>query len=184
VKIDLDGNKVLPSPWEANPAGFVIHSAIHANRADAHCIMHTHTTTGMAVACMEQGLQNDNFYTAMLMDDIAYHDFEGITTELGERERLVASLGDKNLLILRNHGLLSCGSTIANAFFDLWRLQRACDVHFAALNSGQPIIPISEAAVRQSVESTSRQQQRYNTPQLVFDALVRMVDSQDTSYQD
>jgi ribulose-5-phosphate 4-epimerase/fuculose-1-phosphate aldolase len=183
VKIDLDGNKVLPTEWDVNPAGFVIHSAIHAHRDDAHCIMHTHTTTGMAVACLENGLQNDNFYTSMLMQDIAYHDFEGITTELGERERLVANLGDKNMYILRNHGLLTCGHNVADAFFRLWRLQRACDIHYASHAMGGPVIPIADAAVQQSTVSASQQQQNFNTPQLVFDAMVRIVDRKDDSYK-
>ena len=132
VKIDRDGKKIDGSPYPVNPAGFVIHSAVHAARSDAHCVMHTHTTAGIAVACKEQGLRHDNFYSAMLYGNVAYHEFEGITTDLNECPRLVKSLGTRNVLILRNHGLLVAGKDIPNAFETLWTLQRACEVQLAA----------------------------------------------------
>src|SRR5882672_6683637 len=100
VKIDLEGNTIGNSEWSANRAGFVIHSAIHAARPDAHCIMHTHTTAGVAVACHEAGLSADNFYGSQLQGRIAYHDFEGISVELDERSRLVGSLGSHNVMVL------------------------------------------------------------------------------------
>ena len=128
VKIDLDGNVIGDSEWSVNLAGFVIHSAIHRARSDVRCITHTHTTTGMAVACLEAGLTQTNFYSAMMHDSVAYHDFEGITTRPDECDRLVDSLGEKDLLILRNHGLLTCGPTIAEAFTNLYRLQRALTI--------------------------------------------------------
>ena len=106
VKIDVEGNPVDSSQWPINRAGFVLHSAIHAARADTHCIMHTHTTAGMAIACQRDGLSPDNFYSALIQDQIAYHDFEGVTVRDDEKPRLVASLGDKNILILRSHGLV------------------------------------------------------------------------------
>ncbi|MSQ52797.1 MAG: class II aldolase/adducin family protein [Betaproteobacteria bacterium] len=128
VKIDIEGNNVGDSNYPVNRAGFVIHSAIHAVREDAHCIMHTHTTDGMAVSCKADGLAYNNFYGAALEGKIAYHDFEGITVHDDEKARLVASLGNKNVLILRNHGLLTCGSTLGRAFSTLRWLQRACEV--------------------------------------------------------
>src|SRR5262245_7240077 len=103
VKIDIDGNVIGESDWPVNRAGFVIHSAIHAAREDAHCIMHTHTTAGSAIACLRDGLLFDNFYAAMLHGNVAYHDFEGVTTRDDEMPRLVRSLGQKNCLVLRNH---------------------------------------------------------------------------------
>ena len=106
VKVDINGKVLDDTPYRANPAGMTIHSAIHAARPDAHCISHTHTTEGMAIACLEEGLRYDNFYSVLLYGQVAYHDFEGITVNPGEKERLVKSLGNKNLLILRNHGLL------------------------------------------------------------------------------
>ena len=128
VKVDIDGNIVEETDYAVNPAGIVIHTAIHAARPEIHCIAHTHTSAGMAVACSEKGLRNDNFYSALLHNRIAYHDFEGITVMDDEKPRLVANLGDKTLLILRNHGLLACGRTIPEAFMNLWSLERSCEV--------------------------------------------------------
>ena len=131
VKIDVRGNKRDGSPHAVNIAGFVIHSAIHAARPDAHCVMHTHTTAGLAIACKAGGLRHDNFYSAMLSGSVAYHDFEGVTTGLEEQPRLVASLGAADVLILRNHGLLAAGAHIPGAFTTMWTLQRACEVQCA-----------------------------------------------------
>ena len=110
VRIDVAGDTLDGSKHPVNKAGFVIHGAIHAARQDAHCIIHTHTTAGMAVACKEGGLRHDNFYSAILCGQIATHDFEGISTDVAERPRLVKSLGTKSILLLRNHGLLVVGS--------------------------------------------------------------------------
>jgi len=193
VKIDLDGNIVGDSEWPVNLAGFVIHSAIHRARPDVQCIMHTHTTTGMAVACLEAGLTQTNFYSAMLEGCVAYHDFEGTTTRADECDRLVDSLGDKDLLILRNHGLLTCGSTVAEAFAHLYRLQRACDVQVAtaaaAPATGAGIIAVDEAAARYSTESRGlvTMGAADNEAQLsatTFDAMKRLVDRKDPSYRD
>lgn len=131
VKIDVDGEDLEASGRAVNRAGFVIHGAIHEARADAHCVMHVHTTAGCAVACKESGLRADNFYSAMVWGDVGYHDYEGVTTGLDERPRIVASLGAKNHLILRNHGLLVVAPTLTEAFRRLWILQRACEVQLA-----------------------------------------------------
>ena len=133
VLIDIGGNPVRESKWPVNRAGFVIHSAIHASVEEAHCVMHTHTTTGMAVASLKEGLSPTNFYAAQLHGAVAYHEFEGITVEEGEKQRLVASLGRKRALILRNHGLLAWGPSVPEAFMMLWTLQRTCDDVFAAM---------------------------------------------------
>jgi ribulose-5-phosphate 4-epimerase/fuculose-1-phosphate aldolase len=106
--IDLAGNALRETKWPVNRAGFVIHSAIHGAVPEAHCVMHTHTTTGSAVACLKDGLAPDNFYGAMLHQQVAYHDFEGVTTDPDEKGRLVRDIGDKKAVILRHHGLLSC----------------------------------------------------------------------------
>jgi ribulose-5-phosphate 4-epimerase/fuculose-1-phosphate aldolase len=132
VRIDIDGQARGDGQARVNRAGFVIHSAIHAARPDAHCIMHVHTTAGCAVACKEEGLRHDNFYSAMLYGDVAYHDYEGVTTNLDEQPRLVASLGQRNHLILRNHGLLAAGPDIPTTFNRLWTMQRACEIQLAA----------------------------------------------------
>ncbi len=148
VKIDVDGNKVDRSPWQINPAGFVIHAAIHRARADVHCVMHTHTTAGIAVASKEAGLGHDNFYGAQFFERVAYHDFEGITTDLGEQQRLVGSLGDKPVLILRNHGLLVTGRSVPETFRLLWLLQRACEVQVASAAIPGPDRKVPEAVLR------------------------------------
>ena len=136
VRITIDGTAAEDTEAAVNKAGFVIHSAVHAARADAHCTMHVHTTAGCAVACKEDGLRHDNFYSAMLYGDVGYHDYEGVTTNTDEQPRLVASLGRCNHLILRNHGLLAMGEDIPTAFNRLWTLQRACEIQLAS-DAGQ-----------------------------------------------
>ncbi len=116
VKIDLKGNVVGHSDWPVNPAGFTVHAAIHDGVAGAHCVMHTHTTAGMAVACTRSGLSMSNFYSAQLHGKLAYHDFEGITVHPDEGPRLIRSIGDKPAVILRNHGLLAWGDTLTRTF--------------------------------------------------------------------
>ncbi|MGH8765511.1 MAG: class II aldolase/adducin family protein, partial [Burkholderiales bacterium] len=141
--IDIEGNPVRESKWPVNRAGFVIHSAIHGAVPAAHCIMHTHTTTGMAVASLKEGLSPTNFYAAQLHGGVAYHDFEGITVEEGEKQRLVASIGNRRAIILRNHGLLAWGPSVQEAYMTLWTLQRACDVQIASSAAG-PLNPIRD----------------------------------------
>ena len=136
VKIDLQGRVVGESEWPVNPAGFTLHSAIHGGISGAHCVMHTHTTTGSAVACSEAGLSRDNFYAAMLYGRLACHDFEGITVHADEGPRVVRSIGACQAVILKNHGLLSWGVDIPQAFAYLWTLQRACDIQVAGAALG------------------------------------------------
>lgn len=145
VKIDIDGRVVGDSAYPANRAGFIIHSAIHAAREDAHCIVHLHTDAGLAVACKRDGLSYDNFYGAQLYGRVAYHAFEGITVHAAEQPRLVASLGDKSVLILRNHGLLVAETSLPKAFWLTWTLQRACEVQLATQSMAGEDIPLSDA---------------------------------------
>ncbi|WP_218109036.1 class II aldolase/adducin family protein [Streptomyces sp. LUP47B] len=176
VKIDLDGNVLSDSDWPVNEAGLLIHSVIHANRPDAHCIMHTHTTAGTGVACLRGGLDPDNFYAAQLHDMVAYHDFEGITVDPEEKPRLVADLGDRGLMILRNHGLLSVGPTVPAAFAALWTLQRACEIQLAAQQSGQPLTPVSREAAERSTKESFQMGDRTEAGRTLFDALRRRID--------
>jgi ribulose-5-phosphate 4-epimerase/fuculose-1-phosphate aldolase len=180
VLIDIEGNPVREAQWPVNRAGFVIHSAIHANVAEAHCVMHTHTTTGMAVASLREGLSPTNFYAAQLHGQVAYHEFEGITVEEGEKARLVASLGSKRALILRNHGLLAWGPTLPEAFMMLWTLQRACDVQIAAAAAGA-LNPIRDEVFAQTVRESGPGEKR--TCDDVFAAMVRQVEAADPSYR-
>lgn len=185
VKVDLDGNIIGDSEWGINPAGYVIHSAIHAAREDAQCIMHTHTTSGVAVSCQAEGLSVDNFYGAIIGDRVAYHDFEGITCDADEKPRLVANLGQKNYMILRNHGLLCCGDSAASAFQRLWTLQRACDVQVMAQQTGQPQIPVAPEVVQRSQEVTDNfEGSGKRAEDRIFEALVREIDRKDTSWRD
>ena len=183
LKIDIEGNKLdADNPWPVNPAGFTIHGAIHENVPGAHCVMHTHTTNGLAVACTEGGLAQNNFYSAQLHGLVAYHDFEGITIHADEAPRLLASLGDKPLMILRNHGLLAVGPTLPLALVRLWTLQRACDVQVAQAALGRAI-PIPEAVAVKTTHDSFQFDQRFGAGQDVFDALVRQVDRIDDSYK-
>jgi ribulose-5-phosphate 4-epimerase/fuculose-1-phosphate aldolase len=183
VKIDLEGNPIGRNDWPVNRAGFVIHSAIHAARDDAHCVMHTHTTAGMAIACQRDGLTPDNFYSALIHRDLAYHDFEGVTVRDDEKPRLVRSLGTKNNLILRNHGLLACGRTVPEAFLRMWTLERACQVQQAAQASGRPLIELPPE-VRERMAGTPRELEPGEpTDRRLFAALMRRIDAIDRSYQ-
>lgn len=147
VCINQAGDVLDDSGSEVNRAGFIIHGAIHGARDDAHCILHTHTTAGMAIACKQGGLRNDNFYSIMLDGRIAYHDFEGEVTDPAEGPRLVANLGRRNLLILRNHGLLAIGRTVAQMFLAYWTLERACQIQFAADSMGGAHIELPAAVI-------------------------------------
>jgi ribulose-5-phosphate 4-epimerase/fuculose-1-phosphate aldolase len=181
VLIDIDGNPLRESRWPVNQAGFVIHSAIHGAIEHAHCVMHTHTTTGCAVAGLKDGLSYDNFYGAMLHGLVAYHDFEGITVDPGERERLVRDIGDKPAVILRNHGLLAWGPSVSEAFQILRTMQRACDVQIATAAAGE-VNRIRPEVFAQTVRESSIKEKR--TCDDVFAALVRMVDARDPLYRD
>ncbi len=181
VAVDIDGRPVRPTGHAVNRAGFVTHSAIHGHLEHAHCVMHTHTTTGMAVACLEQGLSHDSFYGAQLHGRVAYHEFEGITVNPDERSRMLASIGDKPCVILRNHGLLSWGRDIAEAFLWLWTLQRACDVQIAASSAGA-MSGISAPARAQCVREAGPLEPAVCAA--VYAALVRRLDRAGARYAD
>ena len=183
VKVDIEGNIVEETDYAVNPAGIVIHTAIHAARPDIHCITHTHTNAGMAVACSAEGLRNDNFYSALLHNQVAYHDFEGITVMDDEKPRLVANLGDKRLLILRNHGLLACGRSIPEAFMNLWSLERSCEIQVACDSTGRKIIPVRDEVLERSEQLMTMQSMGNPAGELEFDAFVRIIDKIDTSYK-
>jgi ribulose-5-phosphate 4-epimerase/fuculose-1-phosphate aldolase len=173
VKVDVGGQNVDAGPYRGNPAGFAIHGAIHQSRADAQCVIHTHTTAGMAVACKAAGLSHDNFYGAMLTGQVAYHEFEGLTVRPDERERIVASLGDKNVLMLRNHGLLALGSSLPAAFLLYWTLQRACEVQVASTSINGPDRLLTEAVRTQTGIDSQTFDADGRLAQATFDAAVR-----------
>ena len=183
VKVDLQGRKVGTSPWPVNPAGFTVHAAIHAGVPGAHCVMHTHTTAGSAVACSKAGLSMSNFYAAQLHDKVAYHDFEGITVHAEEGPRLVRNIGAKPAVILRNHGLLAWGPTLAKTFVMLWTLNRACEIQLASMAMG-PVLDIPEPVQRRCTEDSFQFRADFGAGQDVLDALTRLIDRVDTSYRE
>ena len=173
VKVNLAGEAVDGSRYPVNQAGFVIHSAIHAAREDAHCIIHTHTTAGSAVAVKRGGLSHDNFYGSTLYGMVAYHDYEGVTTDLAEQPRLVQSLGAKPILILRNHGLLVACPGIPEAYMIYWTLQRACEIQAAAAGMRGEDVAVSQRVLDEMPERTAAFRGGPRPGGLPFDALLR-----------
>jgi ribulose-5-phosphate 4-epimerase/fuculose-1-phosphate aldolase len=153
VKIDLDGNILQETPYFINPAGFTIHSAVHAAREDAHYVMHLHSDAGVAVAAQKEGLLPLTQHSLVVAPRLAYHDYEGIALNLDERERLVASLGDRNLMLLRNHGTLSVGETAADCWVGMFYLERACTMQVMAMSAGRDNVLIAPQASQDEVRS-------------------------------
>jgi len=181
VKINAQGQVLDGSKFPVNPAGFTVHAAIHEGLDGAHCVMHTHTTAGVAVACLQGGLQQTNFYTAQLHGMVAYHDFEGITIHADEAPRLLKSIGNKPAVILRNHGLLAWGHSLSQTFAILWTLQRACEIQMATFSMG-PAIPVSEAIAAKCTRDALQFNPNHGAGRDVFEALVRQVNRIDESY--
>jgi ribulose-5-phosphate 4-epimerase/fuculose-1-phosphate aldolase len=187
VKVDMDGRVIGDNRKEINPAGFVIHSAIHMARPDVQCVMHTHTVAGMAVAAQECGLLPISMYALGYYEGVGYHDFEGPSLELGERERLAANLGDKDVLILRTHGLLTCGDSVAQAFVRMYRLERACQVQLAAMAAGTRLVVPPAGVCQLSRERSDdflgdKGYSRERNPE--FAAMVRLLDKKDPTYKE
>ena len=182
VKVDLRGHTVGVSRWPINPAGFTFHGAIHATLPEAHCVMHVHTTPTLAVCCTEEGLSFTNFYAAQLYGQVAYHAFEGITVHLDEGQRILASAGGKPVLLLRNHGPVVIGRTLAQAFNLMWLVQRACEVQVAsqALGPLRPIpVPVLEGCVRDSLNFNPK----FGAGEDSFAAMQRLIDRIDPGYR-
>jgi ribulose-5-phosphate 4-epimerase/fuculose-1-phosphate aldolase len=182
VKVDVRGNIVGHSDWPINPAGFTFHGAIHETLPDAHCVMHVHTTPTMAVCCLDEGLSFTNFYAAQLYGKVAYHEFEGITVHLDEGRRILASAGDKPVLLLRNHGPVTVGFNLANAFSLMWLLQRACEVQLASMAMGR-LRSIPETVLQGCVRDSLNFNPKFGAGQDAFDAMQRLIDRVDPSYR-
>lgn len=183
VKINIDGNILAPTEWHVNRAGFVQHALFHRHIPDAHAIAHTHTTAGMAVASLESGLQPVNFYACNFMGQLGYHDFEGVTVRDEEGPRFLESLGNKSMMLLKNHGILAMGKTIPEVFVKHWALQRACEIQVATLGMSKPIVvPPDVIAVHQrDIVGT---QLPGGPGRAEFDAMVRLIDRVDKSWRD
>ncbi|MFN4025577.1 MAG: class II aldolase/adducin family protein [Hyphomonas sp.] len=177
VKVDLDGNIVQETEHMINPAGFTIHSAVHAARDDAHVVMHLHTDDGVAVSCMKEGLMPLSQTSMVARHDLAYHDYEGIALDLGERERLVADLGTKNSMLLYNHGTLTCGGTAAEAFTRMFFLERACTMQVRALSAGREGVIVAPEEVQDVVRGQSNPTgTNVLANRLIWPALMRKLD--------
>ena len=181
VKIDIDGNVILDNGHPVNSAGFTIHSALHGAAENAHAVMHCHSNDGVAVACMESGLQPLSQTACLIQNDIAYHDYEGVALNPEEKVRLIADMGDKHILMLRNHGTLTVGASVAECFLRLYYLERACTYQVKAMSSNQLVMPNREA-----IEATAA---LATTPGvmggiggLAWPALLRKLDRLDPSY--
>jgi ribulose-5-phosphate 4-epimerase/fuculose-1-phosphate aldolase len=173
IKVDLHGNKLEDSPYEGNPAGFALHAVIHEHREDVHCVIHTHTTEVSAIAQKASGFDHNNFYGAQLHGRVGYHTFEGITLFAEEKARMLQSIGDKHVLVLRNHGIAVAEASIPKAFFLLWIAQRAAEIQLAgaAIPGPDSQVPI---AVRQKCADLAAQLIREkNIAELTFSALAR-----------
>ena len=183
VVVDAEGEPKQETSWPVNPAGFVIHSAIHMGREEAQCVMHTHTLAGMAVAAQQGGLLPLNQMMMEFEGRVALHDYEGVAADdnLSERERLVRDLGDKPCMILRHHGLLTVGCTVAEAFYWMWYLEQACRIQLAAQSSGAPMaIPPKEVVLRARAQFSTGPTKGW----LPWQALKRKLDREQPDYRD
>ena len=183
VKVDLEGRKVDDSPHMVNPAGFVIHSAVHEAREDVGCVLHTHTKAGVAVSVQAAGLLPLSQTSLFPYSSLAYHDYEGVALNDEEKPRLVADLGNANALILRNHGLLTTGKTIADAFLFMYVLETACQIQLMAQSTGDELIHVPQPIV-DGIQAQAEQVTRGMMGDLVWPALLRKLDRTDSTFRD
>lgn len=185
IKIDMDGELVMESGYGVNKAGFTIHSAVHEARDDARCVIHLHTLDGTAVSTDSRGLLPLNQTALLIRDLIAWHDYEGVAVDLDERPRLQRDLGEKNYMLLWNHGTLTCGATVAEAFQRMYFLERACSMQVRTLSTGAEIHPPQD----EIVEKTARQGANDDyfamlSNTMAWPALLRMLDRRDPSFRE
>lgn len=173
LKVDLKGNKVMPSEYDANPAGFALHSAVHGARDDIRCVIHTHTTPISAITQKKQGFKYDNFYGAQLYGRIGYHTFEGITLFEDEKQRMIESLGDHHILVLRNHGVAVGESSIEKAFFLLWTVQRAAEIQCQADAMQGEDVHLTETVQQKCADLTQMLIKESSFADKFFNAMVR-----------
>src|SRR6202167_1374808 len=182
VKVDLAGKKVMDSPYEINPAGFVIHSAIHAAREDAHCVLHVHSINGAAVSAQQEGVLPISQQSIFLLSSLAYHDYEGVALREDEKPRLVRDLGDKNFFMIRNHGLITVADKIPDAFLFMYTFESACMIQLRAQAGGGDLVPIDPRII-----ATAKQQASMVTAEaggsLAWPALLPKLDRIDPSYR-
>jgi len=181
VKVDLQGNKVMPSEFDINPAGFVIHSAVHEARDDAQCVLHLHTAAGIAISATKEGLLPLSQQSLFALSSLSYHDYEGVALNPDEKVRLVADLGETNFMILRNHGLLTCASTIADAFLFMYLLERACEIQLKAQSTGCDLLPIPDLILK-GIRAQAQQVTRSAGGSLAWPGILRKLDRINPGY--
>jgi len=182
VKVDMTGQPIGPSAYPVNPAGFVIHSAIHAAREDVICVLHTHTTAGVAVAAQTQGLLAISQQASVILPMLAYHDYEGLAVRDDEKKRLQANLGSKQAMILRNHGLLTVGSSMAAAFLLMFTLERACQIQIAAQAGASSLETIRRHILEGTEVAVTKATRGMDASVLVWPALLRRLNRLNPGY--
>lgn len=182
VKVDQDCNKLSDSPHPVNPAGFTIHSAIHAVREDAGCVLHTHTRAGVGVSAQRDGVLPISQQSTFVLASLAYHDYEGVAFREDEKPSLQANLGDKNFLMLRNHGLLTVGRTIADAFLNMYIFETTCQIQLAAQSGGSPLTEVNPQIV-QGVAHAMKVQTGGMGGAFVWPSLIRKLDRTDKGWR-
>lgn len=182
VKVNLEGQKVMASEYDINPAGFTIHSAVHEARDDAHCVVHLHTNAGVAVSAQAEGLLPLSQQSLFPLSGLSYHNYEGIALNPDEKARLVADLGGCNFMILRNHGLLTCADTIPDAFLFMYVLQRACEIQIMAQSGGTPLIPVPQQIV-DGIQQAAQMVTKAAGGGLAWPGLLRKLDRMHAPYK-
>jgi len=182
VKVDQQCNKIIESPYPVNPAGFVIHSAVHAAREDIQCVLHTHTKAGIAVSAQKNGVLPISQQSTFVLASLAYHDYEGVAFRDDEKPRLQADMGNANFLMLRNHGLLTCGKTIADAFLSMYTFENTCQIQIAAQSGGVELTQVNPKIV-EGVGQAMKVQTGGLGGQFVWPSLIRKLDRIDDSYK-
>jgi ribulose-5-phosphate 4-epimerase/fuculose-1-phosphate aldolase len=182
VKVDLEGKKVSSSPYEINPAGFVIHSAIHAARDDAKCVLHIHSLNGVAVSAQKQGVLPLSQQSIFVLSSLGYHDYEGVALRDDEKPRLVKDLGDKSFLMLRNHGLLTVAGTVADAFLSMYLFEATCTIQVRAQAGGGELVSVDPRII-EGAKQQARDATRGAGGALLWPGLLRRLDRLDPSYK-
>lgn len=182
VKVDLEGKKVMDSPHEVNPAGFTIHSAIHIAREDAKCVLHTHSINGVAVSAQKEGVLPISQQSIFVLSSLAYHNYEGVALNEEEKPRLVADLGDKNFLMLRNHGLITVAENMPDAFLFMYIFEATCTIQLRAQSGGGDLIPIDPRIIA-GAKMQAKQVTRNAGGLLAWPGLLRKLDKLDPSYK-
>ena len=184
VKIDQQGRKLEDTPFTVNAAGFIIHSAIHGARHDAKCVLHTHTPNGVAVSTQRAGLLPISQHSLFVLNSVGYHDFEGPALDEDEKPRLVADLGDNRCLILRNHGLLTVGETVADAFVNMYYLEASCQIQVRAQSGGGELINVPKEVMDKGyANAAANQRKNGGQGKLVWPGLLRRLDRTDPSFR-